>query len=369
MEQSSGSEKRSNVQDVEDPEIRIRSLWKIYGANEKRALKAYREEGVDADLLRKRYGCIIGVADMDLDVSRGEVLCVMGLSGSGKSTMVRLINRLIQPTEGSIRIGGRDVMALSGRELRNMRGQSVSMVFQHMALLPHRTVRDNVAFGLEVRKVPLKLRRDAAARALELVRLADWANQYPDELSGGMQQRVGLARALATDPEILLMDEPFSALDPLIRRSLQDEFLELSRAVKKTTIFITHDLDEAIKIGSRIAVMKEGRIVQVGRPDEIVTRPADTYVAEFVEGVSMDRRVFASAIMRPISESGRPAVVLDPDRKSLSPSDTLPKMLDALGDHEAAVAVIDKGKVVGFVAREDIVRAMRDFYRLQPNRS
>jgi len=210
----------------------------------------------------------------------------MGLSGSGKSTMVRHLNRLIEPTAGSISVLGKDMLALSDSQLREMRAQHLGMVFQHMALLPHRTVRDNVGFPLQVRGEPKSVRWEVSQRCLNRVNLDGYEDRFPRELSGGMQQRVGLARALASDPEILLMDEPFSALDPLIRRQLQDQFMALSAELNKTTVFITHDLDEAIRIGHRIAIMKDGRIVQVGTPEEIVTQPADDYVRDFVEGIS-----------------------------------------------------------------------------------
>jgi glycine betaine/proline transport system ATP-binding protein len=345
----------------DEPHIRVRSLWKIYGAREKEALSAMRD-GHSAKTLRSRYGSIVGVADVNLDVSRGEVLCIMGLSGSGKSTMLRLVNRLIEPTDGSILIDGRDVMAMPERMLRELRGRSVSMVFQHMALWPHRTVRDNVAFGLEVRGIARKKRKETADRALELVKLAGWEDQYPDQLSGGMQQRVGLARALASDPEILLMDEPFSALDPLIRRSLQDEFVELTKSMRKTTIFITHDLEEAIKIGTRIAVMKEGRVVQLGAPHEIVTNPVDDYVAAFVESVAIDRRLYAGAIMRPLAE-GDSSPPLDSVRGRVAASASLRELLDAFEHEPGELTVIDAGRPAGLVSRDDLIRAMQKLHR------
>jgi glycine betaine/proline transport system ATP-binding protein len=220
------------------------------------------------------------------------------LSGSGKSTLVRLINRLIEPTAGQILVGGDDLGALDEAALRAIRGSRIAMVFQDKALMPHRTVRDNVALGLEIRNVPRLKRWEIAERMLELVNLSGWEDRYPAELSGGMQQRVGLARALAADPAILLMDEPFSALDPLIRRQLQEFFLDLAARLRKTTVFVTHDLDEAIRLGTRIAIMNDGRIVQIGTPEQIVMHPADDYVADFVRGISKLR------IMNPVNGRG-----------------------------------------------------------------
>lgn len=225
----------------------------------------------------------------------------MGLSGSGKSTLVRHVNRLIEPTAGKIEILGQDVSAISATELRRIRAQQIGMVFQHMALLPHRSVRDNVAYPLEIRKVPKSKRWAISDHALGLVDLTGYEDRLPRELSGGMQQRVGIARALASDPEILLMDEPFSALDPLIRLQLQDQFKALVAQLKKTTLFITHDLDEAIRIGHRIAIMKDGVIVQIGTPEDIVMNPADDYVREFVQGISKLKLVKAHSIMEPMA--------------------------------------------------------------------
>ena len=226
----------------------------------------------------ERFNAVVGVADVSLSIRPGEIFCVMGLSGSGKSTLVRHINRLLEPTSGEITVDGRDILALSPEDLRAYRNRNISMVFQNFALLPHRSVLDNIAMPLEIRSVNKNLRLAKAQQVLEMVELDGWGNKFAHELSGGMQQRVGLARALAADPDVLLMDEPFSALDPLIRRQLQDEFITLSDVMKKTTVFITHDLDEAVRVGERIAIMRDGKIVQVGTPEEIITAPADDYV-------------------------------------------------------------------------------------------
>ena len=273
-------------QPISQPAVECRNLWKIYGERSAEALVAARDHHAGKDAILGEFGCVLGVADASFQVAPGEIFCIMGLSGSGKSTLLRHINRLIEPTAGEVIVEGQPVTDLAPAQLRALRSKTIGMVFQHMALWPHRTLRDNVAYGLEVRGVDPRARAEAAERALAQVQLSGWQDRYPDELSGGMQQRVGLARALAADPGILLMDEPFSALDPLIRRELQDEFLELAKTMHKTTLFITHDLDEAVRLGHRVAIMKDGFIVQQGRPEEIVTRPGGEYVSKFVSSMS-----------------------------------------------------------------------------------
>jgi glycine betaine/proline transport system ATP-binding protein len=275
---------------TEQPVIELEGVWKIHGPNGAAAMADARAGATKADILQ-RHGAVLGIADASFAVMRGEVFCIMGLSGSGKSTLLRHINRLVEPTAGRIRVLGQDVLALDSRSLRRLRAERVGMVFQHMALLPHRTVRDNVAYPLEVRGEALSRRWAVSSEKLQLVGLSGYEERFPHELSGGMQQRVGLARALASDPEVLLMDEPFSSLDPLIRRDLQDQFVALSRQLGKTTLFVTHDMEEAIRIGSRVAIMKDGRVVQVGTPAEIVMQPVDDYVRSFVQGIARDRLV------------------------------------------------------------------------------
>jgi len=275
---------------TEQPVIELEGVWKIHGPNGAAAMADARAGATKADILQ-RHGAVLGIADASFAVMRGEVFCIMGLSGSGKSTLLRHINRLMEPTAGRIRVLGQEVLALDSRSLRRLRAERVGMVFQHMALLPHRTVRDNVAYPLEVRGEALSRRWAVSSEKLQLVGLSGYEERFPHELSGGMQQRVGLARALASDPEVLLMDEPFSSLDPLIRRDLQDQFVALSRQLGKTTLFVTHDMEEAIRIGSRVAIMKDGRVVQVGTPAEIVTQPVDDYVRSFVQGIARDRLV------------------------------------------------------------------------------
>jgi len=266
------------------PTISVKQLWKVFG------LKAERVVGTPlAELsrgeLRARTGCVAAVRDVSFDVQAGEVFVVMGLSGSGKSTLVRCLTRLIEPTSGEISIDGEAVRAMNAKRLRDLRRHRVAMVFQHFGLLPHRQVVDNVAYGLEIQGIGRSERHERAAQVLTLVGLDGHEHQYPDQLSGGMQQRVGLARALATDPELLLFDEPFSALDPLIRRDMQAEVRRLHAEVGKTMVFITHDLSEALTLGDRIAVLRDGALVQVGTPEELVGAPADDYVTDFVREV------------------------------------------------------------------------------------
>ena len=289
-----------NEIDSSQPAVQLSGVWKVFGDAAADAMSAIKEEGLTKPEVLERFGCVVGVQDATFEVHRGEIFCIMGLSGSGKSTLVRHVNRLIEPTAGSIEILGNDVSAMSYRELRQVRAQTIGMVFQHMALMPHRSVRDNVAYPLEIRNVTKSKRWAISDHALALVDLVGYEDRLPRELSGGMQQRVGIARALASDPAILLMDEPFSALDPLIRLQLQDQFKALVAQLQKTTLFITHDLDEAIRIGHRIAIMKDGVIVQIGTPEEIVTHPADDYVREFVQGISKLKLVKAHSIMQPL---------------------------------------------------------------------
>lgn len=288
--------------DKQEVLIDCRGVWKVFGKRAAAALQAISSRGLSKTEVLREFECVVGVSDANLQVRKGEIFCIMGLSGSGKSTLIRLLNRLIEPTAGSISVKGRDLVKLNARDLRAMRSQHIGMVFQNVALLPERTVLENAAFGLEVRGVPKAERLAVATRSLAKVGLSDWAQRYPKQLSGGMQQRVGLARALTADPEIILMDEPFSALDPLIRRQLQDEFRMLSKELGKSAVFITHDLDEAIRIGDRIAIMKDGVIVQTGTAEEIIMNPANDYVAEFVAGISHLHLVKAHSIMRPVAE-------------------------------------------------------------------
>jgi glycine betaine/proline transport system ATP-binding protein len=339
------------VGDEDTGAISVRGLWKVFGPRPERILGTPA-----ADLPRRelqaRTGNVVAVRDVDFDVARGEVFVVMGLSGSGKSTLVRCLTRLIDPTAGTVRIGALDVTNAGDDQLLDLRRHRVSMVFQHFGLLPHRSLVDNVAFGLEVRGVDKAARRAKAEAMLELVGLEGLGSARPDQLSGGMQQRVGLARALATDPEVLLFDEPFSALDPLIRRDMQDEVTRLRREVNTTMMFITHDLAEALRLGDRIAIMRDGRFVQVGTPAEVVGSPADDYVENFVRDVSRSHVLAVESIMTPVD-----GVVPD-DYSARVPLGT--KVRDVMGrlaHHDLPVGVVDgEGRVVGTVDRVAALR-------------
>lgn len=276
--------------------IKIEKLTKIFGPRPQQALRMLDEGASNADI-RKKSGQAVGIADVSFEVKEGELLVVMGLSGSGKSTLIRCLNRLNEPTRGHIFVDGEDITRYDREQLLKFRQQKISMVFQHFALFPHRTIIDNAAYGLEIQGVEQAERHRRATEALELVGLKGWENAMPGQLSGGMQQRVGLARALAVDPDILLMDEAFSALDPLIRRDMQHEMISLQERMKKTIVFITHDLDEALQIGDRIVLMKDGRVVQIGTPEEILNNPANAYVERFVENVDMSRVLTARSVM------------------------------------------------------------------------
>lgn len=338
----------------------LENVWKIFGDRADEALKAVKSRGLSKAEVLDEFACVVGIADCSFSVRRGEIFCVMGLSGSGKSTMVRHLNRLIEPTAGSIHMLGKDVLAMNASQLRELRARHIGMVFQHMALLPHRTVLDNVGFPLQVRGEPKSRRWAVSQQCLNRVNLEGYEDRFPRELSGGMQQRVGLARALASDPEVLLMDEPFSALDPLIRRQLQDQFMALSAEMNKTTVFITHDLDEAIRIGHRIAIMKDGRIVQIGTPEEIVTKPADQYVSDFVEGISKLKLVFAHSIMEPI-DLFKPR---SSDDMSQSPrvhhGTDLDNLIDISTTTENPIVIVDDDeKDVGVITRSTLLKGIK----------
>jgi len=338
--------------------VECRDVWKLFGAQADRARAAIAAEGLGKAELLQRFNCVIGVAGASFTVERGEIFCIMGLSGSGKSTLVRLVNGLIEPTAGAILIEGEEIGRKSAADLRRLRAEKIGMVFQSFALLPHRNVLDNVAFGLELRGMSRAERERIALRVLEQVKLAEWAGRYPSELSGGMQQRVGLARALAGDPELLLMDEPFGALDPLIRRQLQDQFLSLSRVMRKTTIFITHDLDEAIRLGTRIAIMRDGQLVQIGTPAEIVRKPADDYVADFVSGLSRLKLLQAADIMRRVDERGRATINANCPRARLD-SD-LDRLVDLAAESDEPIVIeTDDGVAVGLVDKKALLRGIQ----------
>ena len=347
--------------DTTDILVDCQDIWKIFGGRAPAAMAAVREQGLSKQEVLEQYGCVVGVADANMQVHRGEIFCIMGLSGSGKSTLIRLFNRLIAPTAGRVLVKGRDLASLNAAELRQMRAHHIGMVFQSVALLPQRTVLDNAAFGLEVQGIAKAQRQQTATDALAKVGLADWLTRYPAELSGGMQQRVGLARAIAADPETILMDEPFSALDPLLRRQLQDEFRDLIKQLGKSAIFITHDLDEAIRLGDRIAIMKDGAIIQVGQAEQIVQAPADDYVADFVAGISTLSFITANSVMSPVAEyhNTHPDVAIEALHQA-PPDATLEQLIDltAQSAHDA-VAVVDHGSVIGIVTPRDLLAGIR----------
>jgi len=331
---------------VPSVKICVKNLVKVFGDHPDDALKLL-EQGRTKEEILKETGQTVAVANVSFEVVEGEIFVLMGLSGSGKSTILRCLNRLINPTGGSIRIDNEDITTLSEKDLREVRRKKLSMVFQQYALFPHRTVIDNVAYGLEVQGVPKKEREERARRALQTVGLEGWERCFPRQLSGGMQQRVGLARALVCDPDILLMDEAFSGLDPLIRREMQDELLALQDRVNKTIVFVTHDLDEALKLGDRIALLKDGVIQQVGKPEEILMRPANDYVAKFVEGVDISKVLTAEGVMK------KPEAVL-------SLKDGPRQALRLMREHGlSSLFVVDRRrKLVGLVTADDAFKAV-----------
>ena len=336
--------------------IEIQNISKIFGNNSAEALEAITKKNISKQEALEKYNSVIGVSDVSFNINPGEIFCVMGLSGSGKSTLVRHINRLLEPTIGKILIDGQDVMALEKQELQEFRNKKIGMVFQNFALMPHRSVIDNIAMPLEIRGVNKNNRYGKANEILNTVELTGWGNKYAHELSGGMQQRVGLARALAADPEILLMDEPFSALDPLIRRQLQIEFIKLSKKLKKTTVFITHDLDEAVKVGHRIAIMRDGKVIQIGTPEEIVMDPKDSYVADFVKGISRLEVVKAKSIMRPIDEFTKKYGAIPKNAIRMKEDDDLSSLIESSVSSDKPIVISNpSGQEIGVVSQKDLL--------------
>ena len=330
------------------PKIKVDNVYKVFGRDPKRGIKMLKQ-GVNKSEIMKKARLAVGVNQASFDVAEGELLVIMGLSGSGKSTLLRCINRLIEPTDGQVFIDGTDITELSDHELRLLRMKKFGMVFQRFALLPHRTVLHNTEFGLEIQGVDPAQRSQKAKEALKLVGLEGWEDSYPEQLSGGMQQRVGLARALAVDPDILFMDEAFSALDPLIRREMQDELLSLQSRMHKTILFITHDLDEALKLGDRIVIMKDGSIVQVGTPEEILTNPATEYVERFVEDVNLAKVLTARTVMHKAS-----AVTFPKD----GPKTALHKMKEV---GISGILVVDRDRrLLGRVTADDASRLAKE---------
>ena len=339
--------------------IKIENVWKVFGNTSPEALDAIQNKGISKTEALEQYNSVIGVSDVSFDVNQGEIFCVMGLSGSGKSTLVRHINRLLEPTSGKIFINGQDVMQLDRDHLQELRNKKIGMVFQNFALMPHRSVVDNIAMPLEIRGVSKNDRLDAANKILEIVELQGWGNKFAHELSGGMQQRVGLARALAADPEFLLMDEPFSALDPLIRRQLQSEFIKLSKQMKKTTVFITHDLDEAVRVGHRIAIMRDGKVIQIGTPEEIVINPADEYVADFVKGISRLKVVQAKTIMQTVESYENLNGKLEENLQSVDEHELLSKLIEVSKSKDKPLVVKNnEQKNIGVITQSDLLKAV-----------
>jgi glycine betaine/proline transport system ATP-binding protein len=333
-----------------EPLIRVEGVWKIFGRHADRVMGT-----PDADLpraeLREKHGCVAAVRDVSFEVWPREVFVVMGLSGSGKSTLVRTLIRLIEPTAGRIEIAGQDVTAASSEQLREMRRHTSSMVFQHFGLLAHRRVVDNVAFGLEIQGMPKAERLRKAEQVLRLVGLEDSGNQFPDQLSGGMQQRVGLARAFAVEPKVMLYDEPFSALDPLIRRDMQDEVIRLQYETGKTMVFITHDLPEALRLGDRIAIMRDGAIVQLGTPEDLVGSPADEYVENFVRDIPRSHVLTLRWIMR----NAQPG---EEDGPKLDVRTTVRNAIPVIVASERPVCAVDDGRIVGVVDQQAVLTAI-----------
>ncbi|MEO7123606.1 MAG: glycine betaine/L-proline ABC transporter ATP-binding protein [Lacisediminihabitans sp.] len=328
----------------------IRNLWKVFGADAAQIAADSSMAKLSAGEILEKTGCVAAVRNVSFDVAPGEVFVIMGLSGSGKSTLVRCFTRLIEPTAGEVLMGGRNVLDLGTKDLRDVRRRKVSMVFQHFGLLPFRSVIDNVSFGLEIRGMGKSARYARAHEVIELVGLHGYENRFPDQLSGGMQQRVGLARALASDPDVLLFDEPFSALDPLIRRDMQAEVIRLHRDMGKTMVFVTHDLSEALKLGDRILIMGHGELVQIGTGDELVGAPANDYVADFVSDVSRAQVLTVKWVVRPVPDG------LVGDGPSVPSSTVIVDAIPAVLGSSIPVRVIDNGKVIGVVDRDAVLR-------------
>ena len=333
------------------PALRVENLWKIFGPRADKIIGT-EQANLSRKDLQEQTGHVVGIRDVSFEVSPGEVFVVMGLSGSGKSTLVRLLTRLIEPTQGTVELYGDEITGMADSALLDTRRRKVSMVFQHFGLLPHRKVVDNVAFGLEVRGEGKGQRRNRAQEMVDLVGLTGYENNFPDQLSGGMQQRVGLARALAADPEVLMFDEPFSALDPLIRRDMQNEVIRLHEEVGKTMVFITHDLAEALKLGDRILIMRDGEIIQIGTPDEVVGAPADDYVADFTSEVPKSHVLTLKWVMRP--DDG----TLDANCPTLQVDQIVKDAARVVLDTAGPCRVVDGEDSVGMVDDEDILRVV-----------
>ncbi|MCE0559132.1 MULTISPECIES: glycine betaine/L-proline ABC transporter ATP-binding protein ProV [unclassified Motilimonas] len=331
--------------------LEVQNLYKVFGDKPEQAFPLI-DKGLDKDQIFAQTGLTVGVHDVSLSINQGEIFVIMGLSGSGKSTLVRLLNRLIEPSRGSVLLNGKDIAHISTEELIEVRRNNISMVFQSFALMPHMTVIENTAFGLELAGIDLPTRHQQAMSALERVGLDSYCDSFPDELSGGMKQRVGLARALACDPDILLMDEAFSALDPLIRTEMQDELIRLQNDDRRTIVFISHDLDEAMRIGDRIAIMQNGAVVQVGTPDDILHNPANEYVSSFFRGVNVATVFSAKDIMRK-----KPAAVFNKSEYD-GPASAIQHLIDH--DRDYGVVVDKSNKYLGIVSLDSLKQAYKE---------
>ena len=332
--------------------IEIRNLYKIFGRDPENAMNRVRK-GMEKDELLELTGHVLGLSNINLEMEQNKVQVVMGLSGSGKSTLIRLLNRLIEPTAGEVLIDGTDVLAMNAKQLREMRRNKMSMVFQRFALFPHRTVIENTGYGLETQGANKEIIKKRSIRWIERVGLSGYENYYPAQLSGGMQQRVGLARALTTDADILLMDEAFSALDPLIRTEMQDILLDLQEELQKTIVFITHDLDEALRIGDNIAILRDGEIIQTDNPQNILMNPVDTYVADFMKDINRARILRVHTLMKPLDS--------DSNGPSLPSSTTLEQALQVFAEHSSnhIIIVNRKGEKIGKLTLEDLILGMK----------
>ena len=339
--------------------IVCKNIWKIFGNNEKNILKNL-DLKLSRDEVQEKTGHVVAVKDVSFSIQKGETFVVMGLSGSGKSTLVRCLTRLIEPTSGSVIIDDTDVTRISRNKLLDLRRNKMSMVFQHFGLFPHRTVLENISYGLEIRGERKQDRLDKAMESLNLVGLKGWHNNYPRELSGGMQQRVGLARAMAVEPEILIFDEPFSALDPLIRREMQDELLDIQKKLQRTMVFITHDFLEAIKMGDHIAIMKDGEISQVGTPEEIVANPIDQYVKDFCEDVPKYKVLSAGKVMRKNCSEEAKSLFLD-KTKCINDNAKIETLIDQICENDTPYPIIDSqsGELIGEIDRTIVMKSMK----------
>ena len=335
------------------------NIWKIFGNDEKKILENL-DPNLTRDEVQEKTGHVVAVKDVSFSIQKGETFVVMGLSGSGKSTLVRCLTRLIEPTSGCVIIDDTDVTKISRNSLLDLRRNKMSMVFQHFGLFPHRTVLENISYGLEIRGEKKQDRLDKAMESLNLVGLKGWHNNYPRELSGGMQQRVGLARAMAVEPEILIFDEPFSALDPLIRREMQDELLDIQKKLQRTMVFITHDFLEAIKMGDHIAIMKDGEISQIGTPEEIVANPVDQYVKDFCEDVPKYKVLSAGKVMRKECSDESKNLFLD-KTKCIDENAKIESLIDQICEDDTAYPIIstNSGELVGEIDRTIVMKSMK----------